>query len=133
MKTYNTVAAVFLALLVGGGLVPSLVINMNTRYQGKSTPLPAEWFSDSDDSDYSKVSTPDSDYSFCRNYSESEEEGWSTETNNEYSCCSDCAWKTYDTTSEGESESSEELESSESESSEELKSSESDSSEEDSD
>ena len=56
---------------------------MNTRYQGKSSPMPAEWFSDSDDSEYENINTPDSDYSFCLNYTESEEDGWSTETNSD--------------------------------------------------
>ena len=80
---------------------------MNTRYQGKSAPLPAEWFSKSDNSDYSPVNMPESDPEFFLNYSESEETGWSSSSDEEHSCCSDCAWKTYDTTSEGEGETSE--------------------------
>ena len=43
---------------------------MNTRYQGKSSPLPAEWFTDSDDSDYEYVNAPESDPEFFLNYTE---------------------------------------------------------------
>ena len=56
---------------------------MNTRHQGKSSPLPAEWFSDSDDSEYKNINTPESDPEFFLNYTESEEKGWSTETNSD--------------------------------------------------
>ena len=54
---------------------------MNTRYQGKSAPLPTEYFSNSDDSEYENINTPESDPEFFLNYTKSEEDGWSTEPN----------------------------------------------------
>ena len=55
----------------------------DTRFRGQSEPLPKEWFTDSDDLDYENVNTPESDPEFFLNYTESEESGWSTETNSD--------------------------------------------------
>ena len=49
----------------------------DTRYQGKSEPLPQEFWSDSED-DYKN--DRDSDPDFHLNYSSSEESGWSSDS-----------------------------------------------------
>ena len=54
---------------------------MDTRFKGKSKPLPKEWFSESDDSEHANEAESDPD--FCLNYSESEESGWSTSSEEE--------------------------------------------------
>ena len=56
---------------------------MNTRYQGKSSALPAEWFPEKDyvspyKRAYAVIYGIESDPEYYPNYSESEEEGWST-------------------------------------------------------
>ena len=56
---------------------------MHTRYQGKSEPLPKEYFTESGDSHYENVNEVDSDPDFYLNYSESEESGWSTSSKEE--------------------------------------------------
>ena len=57
---------------------------MHTRYQGKSEPLPKEYFTESDDS-HENVNEVDSDPDFYPNYSESEETRWSTSSESESS------------------------------------------------